>query len=67
MIRFLRQFEIGRGDYASERHVWVDATSLDDILTQNGVNQIEPSKLNFEVRSWGSLQIPTSRAHLANV
>ena len=31
MIRFLQQFETGRGDYASERHEWVDATSLDDV------------------------------------
>jgi hypothetical protein len=31
MIRFLQQFETGRGDYARERHTWVDRTSLDDI------------------------------------
>ena len=31
MIRFLQQFESGRGDYARERHAWVDETSLDDI------------------------------------
>jgi len=30
-IRFLQQFETGRGDYASERHVWVDTTSLHQI------------------------------------
>lgn len=28
MIRFLQQFETGKGDYAKERHAWVDATSL---------------------------------------
>lgn len=31
MIRFLQQFETGRGDYARERHGWTDRTSLDDI------------------------------------
>ena len=30
-IRFLQQFETGNGDYARERHSWVDQTSLDDI------------------------------------
>jgi hypothetical protein len=30
-IRFLQQFETGNGDYARERHAWVDATSLDNI------------------------------------
>jgi hypothetical protein len=30
-IRFLQQFETGSGDYARERHSWVDQTSLDDI------------------------------------
>jgi hypothetical protein len=31
MIRFLQQFETGRGDYSRERHAWVDQTSLEDI------------------------------------
>jgi hypothetical protein len=31
MIRFLQQFETGSGDYARERHTWVDRTSLDTI------------------------------------
>ncbi len=30
-IRFLQQFETGRGDYTNERHDWVDTTSLDQI------------------------------------
>jgi hypothetical protein len=28
MIRFLQQFETGAGDYAADRHAWVDAMSL---------------------------------------
>ena len=31
MIRFLQQFETGNGDYARERHDWVDQTTLEDI------------------------------------
>jgi len=31
MVRFLQQFETGAGDYARDRHGWVDRTSLDDI------------------------------------
>ena len=31
MVRFLQQFETGRGNYAKERHEWVDQTSLHDI------------------------------------
>ena len=31
MIRFLEQFETGRGDYSKSRHDWVDRTSLEGI------------------------------------
>jgi len=31
MIRFLQQFEHGSGDWARERHEWVDRTSLAEI------------------------------------
>ena len=34
MVRFLQQFEAGQGDYARERHTWVDALSLDELRTQ---------------------------------
>jgi hypothetical protein len=36
MIRFLQQFETGRGDYAHERHKWVDGTSLDELREKAG-------------------------------
>jgi hypothetical protein len=36
MIRFLQQFEHGSGDYARERHAWVDQMSLDDIRAAMG-------------------------------
>jgi hypothetical protein len=32
MIRFLQQFETGKGDYARERHGWVDRTPLEQIV-----------------------------------
>ena len=31
MIRFLAQFDNGAGDYARDRHDWVDRTSLEQI------------------------------------
>jgi hypothetical protein len=32
MIRFLQQFETGGGDYARERHAWVDRMSLEQLV-----------------------------------
>jgi hypothetical protein len=34
MIRFLQQFENGKGDYARERHTWVDGQSLEELVAQ---------------------------------
>jgi hypothetical protein len=31
MIRFMQQFETGQGDYARQRHAWVDETTLEEI------------------------------------
>ena len=28
MIRFLQQFEMGRGDYTKERHQWLNETNV---------------------------------------
>jgi hypothetical protein len=33
MVRFLRQFDLGQGDYTIERHQWLDAVTLDDIFS----------------------------------
>jgi hypothetical protein len=30
-IRFLQQFETGNGNYAQERHAWVDQITLEEI------------------------------------
>ena len=39
MVRFLQQFEHGIGDYASERHKWVDATGMDQIRSLASANR----------------------------
>ena len=31
MVRFLRQFSDGKGNYAAERHAWADRMSLADL------------------------------------
>ncbi len=36
LVRFLQQFESGSGDYARERHSWVDKTSLAEIRAAAG-------------------------------
>lgn len=33
MIRFLQLFETGSGDYAKERHAWVDAMTLEQLVS----------------------------------
>ncbi len=33
MVRFLQQFEIGKGDYSTERHSWLTEENI-DILVQ---------------------------------
>jgi len=37
-IRFLRQFDTGQGDYASERHEWVDNISLEEIKNHSATD-----------------------------
>ncbi len=34
MIRFLRQFEVGSGDYTKDRHQWLDQFTVEDIFNQ---------------------------------
>ena len=31
MIRFMQQFEMGKGDYSKDRHQWLDQYGVDDI------------------------------------
>ena len=46
MIRFLQQFEMGRGDYSRERHAWVDGLSLNEV--ENLVSSADESPPNGE-------------------
>jgi hypothetical protein len=34
LIRFLQQFETGRGDYTQERHQWLDESSVAELTEQ---------------------------------
>lgn len=31
-VKFMQQFENGRGDYTAERHQWLDGADIDSIL-----------------------------------
>jgi len=44
MIRFLQQFETGVGDYATERHTWVDETTLDELKTASRKTRRPPAR-----------------------
>ena len=35
LIRFLQQFETGRGDYVQERRQWVDDVSLEELRVRS--------------------------------
>ena len=34
MVRFLQQFETGRGDYTKERHEWLDDADIASVLRE---------------------------------
>jgi len=34
MVRFLQQFETGRGNYTEERHQWLDGLSIEDVSNE---------------------------------
>ena len=39
MIRFLQQFSNGSGDYAKERHAWVDNVTMEEIIAQTSLGK----------------------------
>jgi hypothetical protein len=45
MIRFLRQFEPGTGDYTEERHQWLDRFTNEDIFASIEQNRALDSDL----------------------
>lgn len=34
LVRFLQQFEIGHGDYTTERHEWLDGDTVQSVVKQ---------------------------------
>ncbi|MFH1108265.1 MAG: hypothetical protein V1790_03575 [Planctomycetota bacterium] len=32
-IRFLQQYDAGRGDYTRQRHRWLDGVTIDEVVT----------------------------------
>ena len=34
MVRFLQQFETGKGDYTTERHAWLDPLDVQSITNE---------------------------------
>jgi hypothetical protein len=46
-IRFLQQYEIGKGDYSQERHAWLDEldiqTIAEQVLAERGTTKNAPS------------------------
>lgn len=36
MVRFMQQFETGKGDYTKERAKWIDKITLDEITATTG-------------------------------
>lgn len=41
LVRFLQQFEMGKGNYTEERHQWLDEFTVDEIA-----NQIKKKRTN---------------------
>ncbi len=37
MVRYLQQFEVGRGDYTKKRKKWLNGTNINDIVA--GINE----------------------------
>ena len=31
-VRFLQQYDMGRGDYPKERHRWLDGVTIDEVV-----------------------------------
>jgi len=46
MIRFLRQFEHGSGDYTKDRHQWLDDVPFDDFAADVSRIQEEGKAIN---------------------
>lgn len=47
-IRFIKQFDLGSGDYTKERQQWLDKMSLEDIWADIQQRQSQAEKENNE-------------------
>ena len=47
-IRFIKQFDLGSGDYTKERQQWLDKMSLEDICADIQQRQSQAEKENNE-------------------
>lgn len=43
-VQFIRQFEVGRGDYTKDRHQWLDPITHEEFLTL-----LQKAQVNFAV------------------
>ena len=44
LVRFLQQFEVGSGDYTTERHDWLGDPSVEDIYQEIKQNRDTPAQ-----------------------
>jgi hypothetical protein len=44
LARFLQQFEMGHGDYTTERHAWLDEYTVQDVVEQMKERRQEDSE-----------------------
>jgi len=44
LVRFLQQFEVGNGDYTTERHDWLGDPSVEDIYQEIKQNRDTPAQ-----------------------
>ena len=44
LVRFLQQYEVGYGDYTTERHDWLGDPSVEDIYQQIKQNRDGPAQ-----------------------
>jgi hypothetical protein len=46
LVRFLQQFEMGHGDYTSERHLWLGERTVEDLAEEIRRTSQKPDELS---------------------
>lgn len=44
MIKFLQQFDSGKGDYSKERHEWLGGSSVDELVEELRQRRSKPAR-----------------------